>query len=496
MRFTKQFQYLLTCVIFCTMGYGQSSHFITVNVNGKVSSNLPVHWEGSVAYVPVSSLADQLGMRYHENTVKKKVVLTRGQHNIVLTHRNPFLLVDKKAMQMPSPPLVFHDKMHIPLFFFIYASQNLFAERLEFDPNQSVLSVLPGTYTIMGVQIEPKNNGGLIHIKTARQFNLSDISLSINKNWLNVSIFGGSCDSSHIVTENQAGIFKQVVPYIFDQSVQLSFLLNQKVEHKEVYVKPDEITISVRIKNSVPAALNNDLSQDRKRWLIDIIVIDPGHGGRDPGALGSTVKEKQVTLQIARLLRDYLEKQLPNVKIIMTRESDQFIGLKDRTQFANSHHGKLFVSIHANANRSSRCRGFSTYILGQARSEEAINVAQKENSVVELEENPEAYKEFEGPAFILNAIARNRYMKESEDLAGMVNRAMKAKTNIPDQGVHQAGFWVLVGAAMPSILVETAFISNQHEERLLKSRSFQRKVAEAIGESITQFKAVYEKGIG
>jgi len=115
--------------------------------------------------------------------------------------------------------------------------------------------------------------------------------------------------------------------------------------------------------------------------------------------------------------------------------------------------------------------------------------------VVEFEDDPEAYKAFEGPAFILNNIATNQYMKESETLAGMVNKAVKSKTRIPDKGVHQAGFWVLVGAAMPSILVETAFISNKYEERLLKSRSFQRKVSEAIGESICEFKTIYEQGI-
>jgi len=496
MKFFMRLHCLLTGLLMCATGYGQMPQSIAVNVNGNMSSDLPAYWVGSVAYVPVSNLADQLGMRFHENRVKKKVVLTVGQHKIVLTHRNPFLIIDKKAMQMPSPPLTLHEKIYVPLAFFIHASKELFAEKLEFHSNESVLSILPTAYTISDVQIEPKTNGGLIHIKTTQTFQLSDVSLAINKNWLNVTIFGGNCDSSGIATDKPAGIFKQLIPYIFHQSVQLSFCLSQAIDHKEVYIKPDEITIAVRSRNSVPYPSNHNQEQDRKRWLIDTIVIDPGHGGRDPGALGSTVKEKHITLQIAKLLRDYLKKQLSDVKIIMTRESDQFIGLKDRTQFANSHHGKLFISIHANANRDSRCRGFSTYILGQARSEEAIDVAQKENSVVELEDDPEVYKEFEGPAFILNAIARNHYMKESEDLAGMVNRAMKMKSNIPDQGVHQAGFWVLVGAAMPSILVETAFISNRHEERLLKSRSFQRKVAEAIGESISQFKAIYEKGIG
>jgi N-acetylmuramoyl-L-alanine amidase len=169
--------------------------------------------------------------------------------------------------------------------------------------------------------------------------------------------------------------------------------------------------------------------------------------------------------------------------------------LNERTQFAISNQGKLFVSIHADANRNSSVRGFSTWFLGRAKSKEALEVAQKENSVIELEDNPKRYEEFEGISFILNAIAQNVYMKESEDLAQMVNKAMKSRTDIPDRGVHQAGFYVLINSAMPTILVEAAFLSNKYEERLLKSRTDQRKIAEAIGESLVQFKSTYEKGI-
>ena len=180
----------------------------------------------------------------------------------------------------------------------------------------------------------------------------------------------------------------------------------------------------------------------------------------------------------------------------MTRDSDRTLGLKDRTKCANENNGKLFISIHANANESPKARGVSTYFLGQHRSKQAMEVVQKENSAVQFEKNPEIYKEYEGIDFILKSIEANIYMKESEQLAALVNRSICDHTGIPDQGVHQAGFWVLVGAAMPSILVETAFISNRYEERLLKTRSFQRKVANAIGESIVQFKEKYEKGIG
>jgi N-acetylmuramoyl-L-alanine amidase len=137
----------------------------------------------------------------------------------------------------------------------------------------------------------------------------------------------------------------------------------------------------------------------------------------------------------------------------------------------------------------------STYLLGNKKTEQALAVAEKENSVIELEESQEAYRELQNAAHILNAIAQSSYLKESEDLAQMVNSEIHVRTQIPDQGVYQAGLFVLMGAAMPRILVETAFLSNTYDERLLKTRSFRQKVAEALSNSILQFKKKYEQGL-
>ena len=238
-------------------------------------------------------------------------------------------------------------------------------------------------------------------------------------------------------------------------------------------------------------------AEARTRWLIDTIVIDPGHGGRDPGAIGkSGIREKEITLQIGLRLRTLLRRRLPRVKILMTRDTDVFVGLKERTQYANANGGKLFISIHANANESRSVRGFTIYILGVGKTQIAVDVAQKENSVITYEKTPEVYEGYQDFDYILNAIALNSYIKESKDFAIMVTGSMNRFTKIPDLGVHQAGFYVLIGASMPNILVETAFLSNVHEERLLKTNSFQQKIAEALCESIENFKKRHEKEIG
>jgi N-acetylmuramoyl-L-alanine amidase len=137
------------------------------------------------------------------------------------------------------------------------------------------------------------------------------------------------------------------------------------------------------------------------------------------------------------------------------------------------------------------------YLLGREKTKQALEVAQKENSVIELEESKEAYEDYKNASYILNAIAQNQYVKESEDLAQMVGSALGRGTRIPrfGEGVYQAGLYVLIGAAMPSILVETAFITNSEEERLLRTKSFLQKIAESLCNSVVGFKEKYERGI-
>jgi len=140
-------------------------------------------------------------------------------------------------------------------------------------------------------------------------------------------------------------------------------------------------------------------------------------------------------------------------------------------------------------------RGLTTYFLGPAKTEEALEVSKRENVVINYEQDHSAYADFDAESFILLALAQNAYQYESQELAAMVQEAISRKTRIRNRGVKQAGFYVLIGASMPNILIEVAFLSNRKEERLLKSPSFQRKVAEAIGESILKFKQKYEKEI-
>ncbi|MEJ2628458.1 MAG: N-acetylmuramoyl-L-alanine amidase, partial [bacterium] len=339
-----------------------------------------------------------------------------------------------------------------------------------------------------------KENGSSIHIHTNKQFKQSDVSTSFRHGWLYVTILGGKVDTVQASTDTKMGIVNKIAAFQFDKSSQLTFNLNQEIDDSSVDIKQNEIIVSIWHKVNSEKGVNNSITFDREKWLIDRIIIDPGHGGRDPGAIGPKgTKEKDITLDIAKRLKELLEDRL-NVEVFLTRSDDSYVKLRERTQFANNKDGKLFISIHANATRNRGVKGCSTWVLGKSKTEAALEVAEKENSVIEFDES---YSEYKDASYILNAIAQNSYLNESLDLAQMVTHQLKEGTRIGQwgKGVYQAGFFVLVGASMPRILVETAFLSNPYEERQLRTRTFRQKIALALYESVLNFKRKYEKGI-
>ncbi len=231
---------------------------------------------------------------------------------------------------------------------------------------------------------------------------------------------------------------------------------------------------------------------------IKTVVIDPGHGGKDAGAVGpSDLYEKDVVLAIGLELKKLLQEKT-DIKVHMTRDKDVFIPLRQRTKFANQKKADLFISIHANSiggdkAKKARVKGYKMYFLSHAKNEDDKRAAMIENSVIELEDDEQGSGNY--LENILNDMANNEYLKESQDISIRITEAFGNNvTQIRKlhTGVGQANFWVLNGAFMPAVLVETAFISNPNEEKLLKSLKFQKKVAKAISDAVIDFKKKYE----
>jgi SsrA-binding protein len=254
------------------------------------------------------------------------------------------------------------------------------------------------------------------------------------------------------------------------------------------------------IKTENPESRNILQGSDSKQFQaqgIKTIVIDPGHGGKDPGAVGpGGTFEKDVVLAIGLKLRTMLKAD-KSLKVYMTRETDVFVPLVKRTAFANNKKADVFISIHANSiqgdkKKRKQVRGFKIYFLSQAKSEEDKLVAMIENSVIELEEGSVKGNYLQN---ILTDMANSEYQSESENLSIMIAESFLSgvcNQTSQYQGIGQAPFWVLNGAFMPSVLVETAFISNPDEEKMLSDPKYQKRAADAIFKAVLNFKAKYE----
>ena len=241
------------------------------------------------------------------------------------------------------------------------------------------------------------------------------------------------------------------------------------------------------------------VSEGQQGSYVRKVVIDAGHGGKDPGALGRKSKEKDLALSIALKTGEYINQHLPEVEVIYTRKSDKFVELHRRAEIANSNNADLFISIHCNANQSSQPYGSETYVMGLHKSQANLEVAKKENSAILLEENYR--KEYDGfdpnsdEGYISLSLLQNEHLDQSIKMADLVQEQFRERVGRRDRSVRQAGFLVLYQTTMPGILVETGFLSNPKEERFLKSEKGQVYIASAIFRAFRSYKEEMEKGL-
>lgn len=225
-------------------------------------------------------------------------------------------------------------------------------------------------------------------------------------------------------------------------------------------------------------------------WELGTVIIDAGHGGKDPGAAGLFgLTEKEITLDVARRLKRQLENY--GIRAVMVRDDDRFVPLSDRTHFANVMQGDLLISIHANSLRDPSANGCETYFLSPARTDRAVTAALMENSVIKYEDNASEYEAAE-ESFILQTMATNQYMKDSEAWASSIQEKMSEKTGLRARHVDQAGFYVLMGASMPAVLFECGFLSNMEDAKFLSSERGRQKIAESLAESVLEIKESME----
>lgn len=240
-------------------------------------------------------------------------------------------------------------------------------------------------------------------------------------------------------------------------------------------------------------------SLNSNQYKLKTIVIDAGHGGKDPGARGKFSWEKDIALSISLELGRILKENMPEIKIVYTREADIFLSLYNRAEIANKANADLFISIHADSFSNSSVYGTTTYLMGLSKTSANMNVAKRENSVIFLEENyEETYKNFDpnsSESIMLLSLTQKAKIDNSTILANLIQDQLENRVGLRSRGVKQAPFQVLWNTTMPSVLIETGFMTNPNEEKKLNNKTHRVYIASAIFRAIRDYKKYLESNV-
>lgn len=353
-----------------------------------------------------------------------------------------------------------------------------------------------GLFCDLNIQIKGEakpNSISEITLKNIRYVNLDDFNLIFKA----VAKQDRSDNRLYLHLFDEQLIFLEGSPYYTYKNV--SYNMNYPLLRKGAKLFLPSIFVSEHLRTLFPTQVEqkgNLISITKPRDnSVKVIVIDPGHGGKDPGAVGRKLKslEKDINLALALKLKQLLEKEL-GITALLTRSDDRFVSLQDRTKFANDRKADLFVSIHVNSSTSNASKGIETYYLSTAQTSDARAVEALENAVVErFEGGSAARSKYDDLDFILSDLSQTEHLESSNSMAVSIQQNLIAGTKGYDRGVKQANFYVLRGAFMPSILIETGFISNAEEEKLLINPEYQDRLARTIFEGLKRFKFRYDR---
>ena len=423
------------------------------------------------------------------NSERKKMVLYIGDNRIKVSSGSSYILVDEKVYQMPIYPIWQNNDIFIPAEYFFDILKRTTLPGISYDSRLMVLNLDILEFSITGVNITQKANGTILRINTKKIFPEGSISSFFHENgWFYITIADALVDTTEIRRSDTRGVIQRVAADQLGKTAQLAFQIRSKVESHELYQSRDQNEIVVSLRTPMDNSVSR-INKVKDRWKLDTIVLDAGHGGKDPGTLGRRgTKEKDIALDITKRVGLLLEKNT-KLKVIYTRREDVFIPIWERTKIANEANGKMFLSIHLNGNPNKTAYGFETYLLRPGKTEDAIEVAHRENEVIKLEDRSEnKYRDLSGENLIIATMAQSVYMKESEELAAMIQEEMSKKVKSKNRGVKQAGFHVLIDASMPNVLIEAGFLTNANEERNLRKSNYRQIIANSIYRAIVKFR--------
>lgn len=496
--------------------FPQTNSQLTI-VTGEKSVNIPAFNKEGALYFSVQDFAEVVSANYFYNSELQKIELKFSDYNLKITAENPFYILTSKSTfssevyQIPTTTFITDDHIYIPVVYSIEILKKASGIDMSFEkPARIILKdKIPieniadqedapdnltgsGSGGIYDISIDERANGTLIRVKTDKR--ILSYSSSFKDDVLKIVFRKVSVDEKRVSRVIGSGLVKEVKAKNYNGDAEFSLRVGKEYSTNEVLNADKGNDILITIHNKV-FAREEEKEKTKERWDFDCIVIDPGHGGKDAGAIGvNGLREKDVNLGVALNLGKIIEENMPDVKVVYTRDDDTFVELYKRGKIANENGGKLFLSIHCNSTpkKPSDANGFEVYLLRPGRTQEAIEIAERENSVILYEDNPERYQTLTDENFILVSMAHSAYMRYSEKFSEILAGQFSSDLTLASRGVKQAGFYVLVGASMPSVLIETGFLSNKKDADYLKSKSGQKQIAQSIFEAVKKFKTHYE----
>lgn len=496
---------LLFYFLYIVSFYPQPDRLAVVTSGG--TKYIPAYERQGIIYFSIIHFAEAVSVNYYYNADAQKIELKFNNYNLKITAKNPYLVLTGRnsdyteGYQLPTSTYFIDEQIFIPLSYSSDIIKKASENSILYEPGNLVLKgeIVPGEtatktgFDITGISVDEKINGTLIRVKSKTR--ILTYTSSYKQNVLKIIFRDVSVDPEKLRLTGGKGLVKEIRARNVGNDTEVQFTLGNEYTTNEVLNADGSNDILITIHNKI-FSRNEVREKNRSKWEFDVIVIDAGHGGKDAGAIGiGGLKEKDVNLGVALKLGKMIEEDMKDVKVVYTRKNDTFVELYKRGKIANEEGGKLFVSIHCNSTpkKPSDASGFEVYLLRPGRTSEAISIAERENSVIQYEENPERYEKLTDENFILVTMAHSAYMKYSEKFSDILNRQMNIDMSIPSRGVKQAGFYVLVGASMPSVLIETGFLSNKKDADYLKSSKGQNEIAGSIFKSVKSFREYYEK---
>jgi N-acetylmuramoyl-L-alanine amidase len=463
-----------------------------------------------MTYIPVKLFADVLGIKYTILSENEKIKFYFPQCYLIVSSKNPYLVLESKEtsqdiVQLPTSTYFINNNIYIPLTYSLKILEKALGTFIYYKPpglltikefnNKDVTELRNKKsnkmFSISGLTIDQKANGTLIRINTDRK--IPSYTSSFKGGILYITLKNSSADINKLKNSDGIGVIKEIKARNINNTVELQISVTKDYSASEVLNIDNSNDLMITIHNKIFAVKEN---KNKEKWDFNVVVIDAGHGGKDVGAIGiNGVREKDVNLGVALKLGKLIETNMKDVKVVYTRSNDTFVELYKRGKIANENGGKLFISIHCNSTpkRPSDASGFEVYLLRPGRTQEAIRIAARENGVIQYEDNPKRYEKLTDENFILVSMAHSSYMKYSEKFSDLLDKQFENNLDFGSRGIKQAGFYVLVGASMPSVLIETGFLTNPKDAAYLKSDRGQSKLAESILTAIKKYKEYYQQ---